>query len=64
MFITIKRGGMTVAKRSLPGAPTNMLLVYPFECPLRSGSYRYYMRCVDAAGNRSLNTSSRGFRVF
>ena len=63
--IAVKRpGGATAWTKILPGVRTNKTLSYRFKCPLRSGLYRYYLSCSDAAGNHGRGESSRGFRVY
>jgi hypothetical protein len=53
VVITIKNaGGRVVWTRSYFGKPVNQALKASFRCNLARGAYRFFVTCMDTAGNR------------
>jgi hypothetical protein len=63
--ITIKnRRGAVVRTLSLGVQPVNTPLTASFRCTLGSGTYRFYVRAIDTAGNPQANIASQRLTVY
>jgi hypothetical protein len=64
VVITIKnKSGTTVKTLKLGAKPVGTPLAKSFKCSLRAGTYRFYVKATDKAGNKS-NVASKTLTVY
>jgi hypothetical protein len=64
VVITVKNSRGKVVKTLRLGArPVNRALAASFKCTLRAGTYRFFVRATDAAGNTQANIAKQTLRV-